>query len=462
MDSRSARVWSRILVPMSVDLKRFVVLSILLAVPIDAVMLLVSRFGSAQLLRDYVDTINIVPLLIGTVLLFIIVSKLSDRPLRSTTRLFAVGFLFQLAFGFVWFYYFHISDLGRMPYSGIGDFFYLGSYALWTAGTIPYLRRYSSLMGRQSRVILLIYSVAAAIIVYVTVGYWYDAAVTYGYAWYDTTVWLSYAVVPTICLFLLIATTLLYGYEGYGKGLLAYYWLYFLVPIIMIASADILNGFYYVVSEESVPGRLDDILYLGAYAVTVAAAYTVLRSRLEGATAVPSIEQHVLKGKEIELLEGRGHIVEDIHSNISFELFSRLMKPREGAQPRKGFVLSRLNPEQLRQKFDLGNAQVTWITTQSGEGCVDPSRPNMLAHAVMEFFQKNKNAMVLIDGIESVIVYNDFEKALRMLEQINDFVMQYHGYLIIPINPTAFEPREKAIIERNFEVIQLPGHADAA
>jgi hypothetical protein len=83
-------------------------------------------------------------------------------------------------------------------------------------------------------------------------------------------------VVPTICLFLLIATTLLYGYEGYGKGLLTYYWLYFLVPIIMIASADILNGFYYVVSEQSVPGRLDDMLYLGAYAVTVAAAYTVV------------------------------------------------------------------------------------------------------------------------------------------------------------------------------------------
>jgi len=450
------------LMRLSVDLRRFIVLSILLAVPIDAVMLLISKYGSAQMLRDYVDVINIVPLLIGTILLFIIVSRLSDKSLKSTTRLFAVGFLFQLVFGFVWFYYFHISDLGRMPYSGIGDFFYLGSYVFWTAGTIPYLRRYSALMGARSRVLLLIYSVVAAIIVYVTISYWYDAAVSYGYTWYDTTVWLSYAVVPTICLFLLLATTLLYGYEGYGKGLLAYYWLYFLVPIIMIASADILNGFYYVISENSVPGRLDDILYLGAYAVTVAAAYAVLKSRLEDVTVVPSIEQHVLKGKEIKLLEGRGHIVEDAHSNISFELLSRLIKSEDGTQPRKGCVMTRRNPEQLRQQFDLVDVQVTWLTTQSGDGCVDPSRPNLLAHAVMEFFQKNKNAIVLIDGLESIIVYNDFDKAVKMLELINDFVMQYRGYLIIPIDPTAFEPRERAIIERNFEIISIPGTVSQA
>ncbi|MBU0685570.1 MAG: DUF835 domain-containing protein [Candidatus Thermoplasmatota archaeon] len=118
--------------------------------------------------------------------------------------------------------------------------------------------------------------------------------------------------------------------------------------------------------------------------------------------------------------------------------------------------MSRRNPDQLRNQFDLGDVQVTWLTTQSGDGCVDSSRPNLLAHAIMEFFQNNKNAIVLIDGIESIVVYNDFNKAVKMLEQINDFVMQYHGYLIISIDPTAFNPRERAIIERNFETISIP------
>jgi archaellum biogenesis ATPase FlaH len=125
--------------------------------------------------------------------------------------------------------------------------------------------------------------------------------------------------------------------------------------------------------------------------------------------------------------------------------------------PERGYVMTRRNPEQLRKRFDLGDDQVTWLTTQSGDGCVDPSRQNLLAHAVMEFFQRNKNAIVLIDGIESIVVYNDFNKAVKVLELINDFVMQYRSYLIIPMDPTAFEPRERAIIERNFEIISVPG-----
>jgi archaellum biogenesis ATPase FlaH len=119
--------------------------------------------------------------------------------------------------------------------------------------------------------------------------------------------------------------------------------------------------------------------------------------------------------------------------------------------------MTRRNPEQLRKQFDLGDVQVTWLATQSGDGCVEPSKLHLLAHAVVEFLMKNKNGIVLIDGIESIVVYNDFEKAMKMLEHINDFVMDDHGYLIIPMDPTAFEPRQRAIIERNFEVISVPG-----
>jgi hypothetical protein len=450
---------------LSVDLKRFLVLSIVLAVPVDAAMLLISEFGSAHMLRDYVDVVNIVPLLIATVLLFITLSKLTDKSLKSTTRLFAVGFLFQTVYGFIWFYWLHISGLGEMQYSGIGgaigDFFYLGSYVLWTAGTIPYLRRYGTLMGTKSRVMLLIYSVVAAIILYVTINDWYEAAVSYGYSAYNTTVWLLYAVVPIISLFLLLAITLLYGYEGYGKGLIAYYWLYFLVPIMMIATADILNGFYYAMSDSMVPGRLDDILYLGGYAVAVAAAYAVLRSHLDKATVIPSVEGHLLKGTNFEIANGRGHMVDDPNSNLSFELLSRLIKPQEGAEPRKGYTVTRRYPDQLRSQFDLGDVQITWLTSQTGDMCIDPTKLSQIAHAVMEFFQKNTNAIVLIDGIETIITYNDFNKTLRMLEQINDFVMQYKGCLLIPIDPKAFDEKERALIERNFVTISVPKPASA-
>ena len=434
-------------------LKRFLVLSILFVVPIDSALILFGQFGSEQDLRYYTDLASLVPMILVTILLSLVVRRASDKSLKRTTTLLAIGFLLQVAFFLVWIYYWDIKNRGGMPDVSIGDAFYLASYVFWSAATILYIRRYGALMGRRSRGVLAVYSIAAAIIVIVTIKYWYDAAVLYEYSWYATTVWLSYPVAATLSLFFMIALTLLYGYERYGRGLLANYWLYFLLPIVMIASADILNGFYYVLSDSSVPGRLDDVMYLAGYAVAVAAGLTIATSKLDTASVLPSVEDHVLKDGSVRIIKGRGTIVEDPHSNLSFELFARLMTPEGSDMRRDGYVLSRRTPEAIREEFGFKDVRITWIATEAGQEVMDPTKPGLMAHAVMEFLSNTKNGVVLLDGIESVMVYNDFNRAARMLEQINDFVMQFQGYLIVPIDPKAFDSRERALLMRNFETI---------
>ncbi len=390
-----------------------------------------------------------------TILLSLVVLRASDKSLKRTTTLLTIGFLLQVAFFLVWIYYWDIKNRGGMPEVSIGDAFYLSSYVFWSAATIPYIRRYGALMGRRSRGILAVYSIAAVIIVIVTIKYWYDAAVLYDYSWYATTVWLSYPVAATLSLFFMIALTLLYGYERYGRGLLANYWFYFLLPIIMIASADVLNGFYYVLSDSSVPGRLDDVLYLAGYAVAIAAGLTIVMSKLDTASVLPSVEEHVLSDGSVRITKGRGTIVEDPKSKLSFELFARLIAPDASNTRREGYILSRRAPATIEEEFGFKNVRTTWIATGSGQDVVDPTKPGLMAHAVMEFLSMTKNAVVLLDGIESVMTHNDFNRAVRMLEQINDFVMQYQGYLIVPIDPKAFSSRETAMLMRNFETISV-------
>jgi hypothetical protein len=436
-------------------LKRFLVLSILFAVPVDIALLLIAHFGSEQALRIYTDLATLFQLIVVAILLFVVVRRAMDKSLKMTTTFLAIGFLLQVAFSLVWIYYWDILNRGGMPDMSIGDAFYLASYVFWTAATIPYINRYRTLIGRRSLVVLAIYSIVAAIIVLVTIKYWYDAALLYGYNWYATAVWLSYPVVATISLFFMLAMTLLYGYEKYGRGLLANYWFYFLLPIMMIASADVLNGFYYVLSDSSVPGRLDDVLYLAGYAVAIAAGLTIVMSKLDTASVLPSVEDHVLKDGSVRITKGRGTIVEDPKSNLSFELFARLIAPEESETRRVGYILSRRAPTAIREEFGFKDVRITWIATGAGLEVMDPTKPGLMAHAVMEFLSKTKNGVVLIDGIESVMVYNDFNRAVRMLEQINDFVMQYQGYLIVPIDPKAFDSREKALLMRNFETVAV-------
>jgi hypothetical protein len=436
-------------------LKRFLVLSILFAVPVDSALLLIAHFGSAQALRNYTDLATLIPLIVVTIVLFLVVRRAMEKSLKRTTTFLAVGFLLQVAFSVVWIYYWHIANRGGMPDVSIGDAFYLASYVFWTAATIPFINRYRTLMSRRSLGILTIYSIVAAIIVLVTIKYWYDAALLYGYSWYATAVWLSYPVAATISLFFMIALTLLYGYERYGRGLLANYWFYFLLPIVMIAGADILNGFYYVLSEGSVPGRLDDVLYLAGYAVAIAAGLTIVMSKLDTASVIPSVEEHILNDRSVRITKGRGVIVEDPKSKLSFKLFARLIAPEESDIRRDGYILSRRAPAIIREEFGFKNVMITWMASGSGQDVVDPTKPGLMAHAIMEFLSKTKNGVVLLDGIESVMVHNDFNRAVRMLEQINDFVMQYQGYLIVPVDPKAFNSRERAMLMKNFETLAV-------
>lgn len=440
----------------SSDVRKFLILGIVLGVVADGLLIVIENLGSAENANDYIDYAGAFLLGISVSILLMIIPKVVHAGFRWVVTLIATGFVFQFVYALLWIYYVHYDPLGRMPYVSVGDFFYLGSYVLWTAATIPYLRRYGNLMGAKSKVMLLFYGVAAAVIIFMSTDFWYDYAVTYDYDRFTTAVWLSYAIVPTVCLAFPIAATLLYGFEGYGKGLLRYYWLYFLIPIIIIAAADIVNGFMYTIDETFDPGSIDDFLYLGAYSATIAACVTVIRSPLESATTVVTKEGRAANVKETVMIRGRGYIVEDPDATRSYELFSKLLAATPDGKPAKqGLVLTQENPAQAIAKYKLTGTRVIWISSVSAEDTVDPTKPSLLAHTIMEFFSKVPEGVVLFQGIEKVVVHNDFNRILRMLEQINDFVMQYQRYLIIPIDPAAFEDRERAILERNFETLKF-------
>lgn len=160
--------------------------------------------------------------------------------------------------------------------------------------------------------------------------------------------------------------------------------------------------------------------------------------------------------RKYTLKKGKGYIVEDPQSAVSYDILVNLLSTEEAGERLNGYIVSRQHPEQIKEKFGLENTPITWLATQTGGNVLDPTSLGMLAHFVMDFLSKTKNGVVLLDGVEYLITNNDFKKVARILEQMNDSVMQHRGYLIIPIDPRAFDSKELAIIERNFEKI-CPG-----
>lgn len=169
----------------------------------------------------------------------------------------------------------------------------------------------------------------------------------------------------------------------------------------------------------------------------------------------------ILVDRRISLVKGRGHIVEELQGATCYELMEYLLSRRERT-PVKGLIVSRQHPSTLKEKYDLGGVQILWLATEPGDSTIDPTSLGMLAHAVEEFLSKAKDGVVLLDGVEYLVTNNDFKKVARTIEQINDSVMSYQGYLLITVDPRTFDPKELAILEKNFEVIHPKGAANGS
>lgn len=158
--------------------------------------------------------------------------------------------------------------------------------------------------------------------------------------------------------------------------------------------------------------------------------------------------------RKYSLTKGKGYIVEDPQAAFSYDIFVNLISTESKKGERlMGYVISRQHYNILRERFGLEKTPITWLATQVGENSLDPTSLGMLAHAVVDFISKTENGVVLLDGVEYLITNNDFRKVMRILEQMNDAVMHYKGRLIIPLDPRAFDIKELAILERNFEII---------
>jgi two-component system cell cycle response regulator len=151
-----------------------------------------------------------------------------------------------------------------------------------------------------------------------------------------------------------------------------------------------------------------------------------------------------------ELRSGTTYLIRERKGQAAFELFCRLT-----AKERPGLCITRKHPEVARSYWDLPEGvQLKWLTPSVGKDRVDPTALSTLTKMVYQFVVENPRGVVLLDGLEYLLLHNEFSKTLLFLEHLNDFVMQSEGLLLVPINPEALEEQDIALLERNTEVLE--------
>ncbi len=154
------------------------------------------------------------------------------------------------------------------------------------------------------------------------------------------------------------------------------------------------------------------------------------------------------------LERSRTYLVEEGRPKLSLDLFYH-----EVDEGKPCLLVSHMFPKILVSALDEKTQQAMesvpsiWLSSQQGENSINPTDIGILVDRIVSFIEDNESSVVLLDGIEYLMVNNDFQNVIIAVSRINEAVMQHGSIMIIPIEPRAFESNELALLKRDMEMI---------
>ena len=152
----------------------------------------------------------------------------------------------------------------------------------------------------------------------------------------------------------------------------------------------------------------------------------------------------LLFGRQKELEEGRTYLTKERKPDRALSYFQRAIEA--GFRP---LIVTRQHPNHVLRAHAGKEIRVVWLSTTLGKDYVDPHNLNSLTNLVQNFVSDGPRAVILLDGLEYLMINNDFARILHFLEYVNEQVAMKRAVLILSVDDRAFEPKELALIERN-------------
>ncbi|MDD1750464.1 MAG: DUF835 domain-containing protein [Methanothrix sp.] len=125
----------------------------------------------------------------------------------------------------------------------------------------------------------------------------------------------------------------------------------------------------------------------------------------------------------------------------------------------QGLCFTMHSPQEIRLKYALQTTPIFWISSH-GPQSINPIDLEVIADIIIKFLKQSKNPVVLLDGIEHLIFENGSAPVLRLLRDIEEWVILKRAILILPANPEALEKKELALIERNMNELRPKSNED--
>lgn len=160
------------------------------------------------------------------------------------------------------------------------------------------------------------------------------------------------------------------------------------------------------------------------------------------------LEEEVVEEIERELVAGRSYLIEEDRPANVFRLCREAME--EG---NSSFLVTRTNPKRMRDLFDLGQAEIVWLTDRDSatEETIPPTLERII-YIIENFIRGQEKGCVVLDGLEYLISNNNFDAVLRFLRRLIDEMSESSSFLLLSVSPKTLREQELKILEREMEV----------
>ncbi|MBN1678095.1 MAG: DUF835 domain-containing protein [Candidatus Thermoplasmatota archaeon] len=156
-------------------------------------------------------------------------------------------------------------------------------------------------------------------------------------------------------------------------------------------------------------------------------------------------DEPILKG-------GSSYLFTEHAVSKAFGAFKRLM-----AEGKRGLVITRTHPARIQTVYGL-DCPIMWIAKSArptgGIISLEPTRLMKIHSTISDFIKANPGATVLLDGLEYLVTENGFAAVMKAVQLTNEEVAMSGAFLLVPIDPRAFETQQLGLLEREFS---MPG-----
>lgn len=153
----------------------------------------------------------------------------------------------------------------------------------------------------------------------------------------------------------------------------------------------------------------------------------------------------------IEWELGVSYLIKERGNERGLSLFERLIE-RTGS---RGIVIARTFPKKLQVNGNLKDIPIWWLSREESPESIDPLSLAKIAHVIRDFIQDKEGTIVLLDGLEYLIMQNNFETTLRFIQGLNDLIILNRATLIVPVDPSSLSVKQLSLLEKEMETHRL-------